>query len=210
MKRLPMLVLTLPLLTLPLLTLPLLTLPLLTLAVVCGCSSTQQQPKPAKALLASDEAPPTKAPAGSIDRRYLEDVLREGPSWILQRVPIEEVMSGGKFIGWRVQRFPSNWAHIDIRPGDIVRRVNGMPIETPDRFWSAWTTLTVASELTIGFERDGQPRELRIPIWGSPDPTTAEELKKPRRRKPKREHRQRETIIIRPPKRPESGSQHKW
>ncbi len=183
---------------------------LLTLAILSACAAHQEQPADPKAIVMADEQPKEEAPPGRIHRAALDEILRAGPSWLLKRVPIEEVMSRGKFIGWRVQRFPAQWENVDLRPGDIVRSVNGMPLETPDRFWTAWTSLAVASELSVGFERDGQKRELRIPIWGEADPKAAEAIKEPPRREAEQAPKKRETIIIRPPRRPESGSQHTW
>jgi hypothetical protein len=180
------------------------------LAILSACGAPQEKPADPKAMMMADELPKEEAPSGSIHRAALDEILRAGPSWLLQRVPIEEVMARGKFIGWRVQRFPAQWEHVDLRPGDIVRSVNGITLETPDRFWTAWTSLAVASEFSIGFERDGQKRELRIPIWGEANPEAAEAIKKPPRRKAQQAPQKRETIIIRPPRRPESGSQHKW
>jgi hypothetical protein len=183
---------------------------LVALAILSACGAPQEKPADPKTMMMADELPKEEAPSGSIHRAALDEILRAGPSWLLQRVPIEEVMARGKFIGWRVQRFPAQWENVDLRPGDIVRSVNGITLETPDRFWTAWTSLAVASEFSIGFERDGQKRELRIPIWGEANPEAAEAIKKPPRRKAQQAPQKRETIIIRPPRRPESGSQHKW
>lgn len=117
--------------------------------------------------------------ASYIRRPMLEAVLRQGPAWIFERVPVEEVMTKGKFVGWRVRELPHEWRDIDLRPGDVVTKVNAMSLETPKDFWSAWTTLTVASELKIAYLRDGEPREMSYPIEGTPNPELASRMKAP-------------------------------
>ncbi len=139
--------------------------------VACADAVPPATPAPKPAPVAAAPA----APEGSIDRRELETVLRAGPPWVLQRVPIEEVMEKDKFVGWRVTGIPAEW-NVDLQPGDVVTAVNAMPIETPTDFWAAWTTLTVASELKLAYLRDGEPREVSIPIHGAPNPDITSDL----------------------------------
>jgi hypothetical protein len=144
--------------------------------LLAACGTPPPPPKRPPAPKAAAQAVPD-APAGSISRAALEVVLRHGPPWILQRVPIEEVLEKGKFKGWRVTEVPLDW-DADLQAGDVVTRVNAMPLETPNDFWAAWTTLTVASELKVAYLRDGEQREIAIPIHGSPNPAVASELQK--------------------------------
>ena len=53
---------------------------------------------------------------------------------------------------------------MDIQPGDVVTRVNGMSIEHPEEADAALRTLEKASALRVDFERDGKPRTLELPI----------------------------------------------
>jgi hypothetical protein len=76
-----------------------------------------------------------------------------------------------------VQELPVEWKDIDLHPGDVVTRVNAMSLETPSDFFSAWTTLSVASELKVSYLREGEPRELSFKIEGAPDPTLAKKMK---------------------------------
>jgi hypothetical protein len=144
--------------------------------VACGGSTPPPEPpkKPAPEVQVVEQ----KVPDGAISRGKLEAVLREGPPWVLARVPIEEVMDGKKFVGWRIQEVPVAWDHVDLRAGDVVTTVNTMPLETPTDFWAAWTTLSVASELKVTYQREGQDMELSIPIVGMPNPELGEELSK--------------------------------
>ena len=146
-------------------------LPVLLLAAACSKEAylDPQLPGPQveeKAQKTADD----KLPAGAIARPHLDLVLREGPAWLLDKVPVEEVMSGGRFVGWRVRELPAEWAGADLHQGDVVTKVNAMPIETPNDFWAAWTTLSVASELKIDYLRGDEQKVLSMPIVGQPDP----------------------------------------
>jgi hypothetical protein len=130
-------------------------------------------PKPALTKPAGNSAPVDRIP-----RPLLEAVLREGPAWVFDKVPLEEVLEQGKFVGWRVRELPAEWGKIELQPGDVVTQVNTMPLETPADFWTAWTTLTVASELKVAYLRDGEAKEMSYPIDVSPDPALSHRLKK--------------------------------
>jgi hypothetical protein len=148
----------------------------LALASVTGCGSapppqaadaSADQAEPAAADTASD-LPPVAAPSGQLSRTEVDAVLKQGPPWLLQRVRIEEVIQEGKFIGWRVLDMPPEWNGLEIKPGDVITRVNGVAIERPDDLWTAWTTLAVASDLRVHYERDGATHEMLMPITGVP------------------------------------------
>ncbi|MBW2523135.1 MAG: serine protease [Deltaproteobacteria bacterium] len=148
-------------------------------AVVGWTAACGGSPQPGPAPPAAKPAPKEEAgpPAGQVDRQTLDLVLLEGPVWLLERVPIEEVMEQGKFVGWRVQQLPSQWADVDLQPGDVITAVNGQAVEKPNDFWAAWTTLSTAKEIKIAYRRYGEPNELTVPIWGDPDPQTSQRLK---------------------------------
>ncbi len=97
----------------------------------------------------------------------------QGPPWILRRVISEEVLRhDGKFAGWRLVGLPEEWSSIDLKPGDVVSRVNGLPLETPDQFWEAWKSVAKAPEVRIDLSRDGVARQVIIPIDGAPSAET--------------------------------------
>jgi hypothetical protein len=140
---------------------------------ILGCGSAIPPEADTSAKKAVPPPSESQVPEGHLDRARLERVLRQGPPWVLERVPIEEVIEEGKFVGWRVQHLPDAWAGVDLRPGDVVTRVNALPVETPTDMWAAWTTLSVASELKVAYLRDGETRELSVPISGAPSPGMA-------------------------------------
>ncbi|MBM4360237.1 MAG: serine protease [Deltaproteobacteria bacterium] len=136
-------------------------------------------------------------PKGSVARSYVDQVLREGPGWLLDRVPVEEVVTNGKFIGWRVRELPADWANGDLKTGDVVTRINGMTLETPIEFWSAWSTFAGAAELKLDFLRGAEARVLKVAVAGKPDPAaTAKLLDKTGDAPPPVRERRFETVTI--------------
>jgi hypothetical protein len=142
---------------------------------VAACASTEAPPPrpPAPPPVVAAPAPPA-VPTGHLVRAEVDRVLvTQGPPWVLRRIVSEEVMkSDGKFAGWRLVGLPEEWRGIDLRPGDVVTRVNGLPLETPDQAWDAWKSVARAPELKISLMRDGAPRELTLPIDGAPTAET--------------------------------------
>lgn len=156
----------------------------------CGSAPTPQPEAPSSdgqseaAAEAEAPMPAPAAPSGHLARGEVDAVLKQGPPWLLQRVRIEEVIRKGKFIGWRVLDMPPEWSGADIQTGDVVTRVNGVTLERPDDLWSAWTTLAVASDLRVHYERDGETREMLMPITGAPVSETKSALEQPPSRSP--------------------------
>ena len=70
-------------------------------------------------------------------------------------------MKAGKFHGFRIAALQATGvlAGVDLKPGDVVTRVNGMPIEHPEEALEAFNSLEVASELRVAYERDGRARD---------------------------------------------------
>jgi type II secretory pathway component PulC len=105
--------------------------------------------------------------ANAIRRSAVQDALSAGPGAFLQRLTVDEhpVFLGGKFHGFRIAALRGDaWTGIDLRPGDVVTRVNGFSIEHPEDAAEAFYSLRVASELRVEYEREGEPRELRFGI----------------------------------------------
>src|SRR5262245_50880945 len=139
------------------------TRPLVLSAVLAATASCAGGEPPPAAPLAKPAPPAPKRaslPPGHLTRGDVDAVLAKGPPWILRRVAVEEVLRDGKFVGWRLVAMPAEWKGIDLKPGDVVTQVNGQTLEKPDDLYSAWSTLVVASDLKIAYEREGAPREV--------------------------------------------------
>lgn len=138
----------------------------------CGEELSAARP-PAKSPAMNPAALPKAAPQaapGHVLRPEVDRVLvQQGPHWILRRVMREETFGkDGRFAGWRITGLPEEWRAIDLRPGDVLSRVNGKPLETPEEAWEAWKSVAGAREIKLALVRDGAPRELTIPIDGDP------------------------------------------
>jgi hypothetical protein len=153
------------------------------LVFALGCSSSTEStaPKTAKAAdkPAAPPAPQPAAPPDKLERTAIKTVLPSGLPWILRRVWPEEVVREGKFIGWRLVAIPEEWLGLDVRPDDIVMRINGKGVETPDQLWEAWTSLATAPELRVNYERNGENKEFVLPIKGDPAPELLASLTSP-------------------------------
>lgn len=143
---------------------------------ICHCGGASVPPSaptadaPPSASAPAASASPAKSPAA--DRRLKRSVVHAavalGLGAFLQHVDLEDtpVRVAGKFRGFRIAAFrdPEFWAGVDLKPGDVVTRVNGFPIERPEQAQTAFESLEVAGELRVSYEREGQPRELVYPI----------------------------------------------
>lgn len=84
----------------------------------------------------------------------------------LQKVDVEPSFAGGRFQGFRIVELRPGafWQSVDLRPGDVVLRINELPIERDKQAYDAFQTLRTAKELRVDYLRDGQPRSLLYPI----------------------------------------------
>jgi hypothetical protein len=144
----------------------------------CGPADSLEPPKDPSAQLA--KAAP-KTPPGHLARAELDRVLvSNGPAWIFRRVMVEHVIRGdGRWAGWRLVGLPEEWSHVDLRPGDVVVKVNGLVLEQPHQAWEAWKSAAKGDKITVSLLRDGASLELKIPIDGAESPETLKALNRP-------------------------------
>jgi hypothetical protein len=109
-------------------------------------------------LPATDGAPPVLA------RGELDGVLDGGLGRFLGRVDTAPVLERGRFVGFRLTRLDPPLDRGGVHVGDVLCRVNGLPIERPEQALVAWDSLRVASSLTLEILRGGARNELRIAI----------------------------------------------
>ena len=101
----------------------------------------------------------------SLKRSQVKATITKGLGYFLQNVTVDDwpVMRNGKFFGFKIKTIAAELG-VDLRPGDVVTRVNGMSIERPEEADAAMRTLEKASALRVDFERDGKPQTLELPI----------------------------------------------
>lgn len=157
---------------------------LLALSLLTACGSSQypgiDEPMPvptdleradAKAAQAARAKPDAPAP-GTLRRADVESVVDAGLGRFLSHVALEPRVSAGKFAGWTIMALepPDLWQGVDLKPGDVVTRVNGMPIERETEAYDAFQAVRQASTLEVSYLRQNQPRTLRYAIVGAPSP----------------------------------------
>ncbi len=132
---------------------------------LCACGGSS--PPPAASKAAPSAAVPAAAPPSSahtVARSAIRAAVAQGLGAFLQHVDLDDqpVRLGGKFRGFRIAGLHGAefWAGVDLKPGDVITRVNGFPIERPEQAQTAFESLQVASELRVSYDRDGEPREI--------------------------------------------------
>jgi len=139
------------------------------LLVACGADPTPA-PKlapPTAPVKAAQAAPPApRPPKGALFREDVNAVIDRGFADFLQRVEVEPRLVEGQFRGWSIVNLSPRdfWSGVDLKPGDIVTRVNDLPIERETEAYDAFESLKEADTLRVTFQRDGQSRVLEYRI----------------------------------------------
>ncbi len=135
-----------------------------------ACGESKPAPKaandaagPAKTTESAPAAP--RAPVKSLTRAAVKETIAHGLGAFLQNVTVEDwpVMHEGKFHGFKIRTINADWG-VDLKPGDVVTRVNGIVPEHPEEADAALRSLEKASALKVEFERDGKAKTLELPI----------------------------------------------
>lgn len=140
--------------------------------LLSGCAARETEAEyPANEVLVADaegdegddnEPARPAPPAGSLWRDEVHATVDAGLGWFLQRVDVEPSLEGGRFRGFRVVQLkpPDFWQGVDLRAGDVVLSVNGMPIERETQAYEAFQSLKKANELRVKYLRGGRERDL--------------------------------------------------
>ena len=135
-----------------------------------ACGETPPAKTAQDAPTAQSTAPSTTAAVviektTSLRRSQVKATITKGLGYFLQNVTVDDwpVMRNGKFYGFKIKTINAELG-VDLRPGDVVTRVNGMSIERPEEADAAMRTLEKAPALRVDFERDGKPQTLELPI----------------------------------------------
>jgi len=108
----------------------------------------------------------------TLERADVERVVDAGLGRFLTHVALEPSLVGGKFVGWTIVDLSPRelWQGIDLQPGDVVSRVNGMAIEREVEAFDAFQAVRQAPALEVTYLRQNQPHTLRFNIVGTPSP----------------------------------------
>jgi hypothetical protein len=142
------------------------------LTSACASAPVLEGPRPAAFRPVQVAAPvPDRAPPCKL---YREDVLRHvdaGVPEFLQKIEVEAEVRDGRFVGWRVAAlYPQDfWSGVDLERGDVITRVNDMPIERETQAYDAFQALKSAPRLVVSYTRAGKPRTLAYEIVPRPN-----------------------------------------
>ena len=105
---------------------------------------------------------------GVLKRSAVVRVVEAGiGQWLAGGAEVERKIVKARFQGWEIRRlYPGDLCYqgIDLRPADVVTRVNGKPIEKPEQAFDVLNSLRVAPDLVVDFLRAGQPQKLTLTI----------------------------------------------
>jgi hypothetical protein len=128
-------------------------------------------PASTPAITTADAAPPAACQAfvkpGVITRAAMNRALDGGLGRWLRGVDVEARLEKGRFRGWTIRRlYPDDacYQDVDLRPGDVVVKVNGKRLERPEHANEIFMGLRSAPALTVDALRDGRPFTLTFAI----------------------------------------------
>jgi len=142
---------------------------LVLLGLLVGCGAAEAPPvapKPVAKAPAAQKNLAARPPQGALFREDVNALIDRGFPEFLQRVDVEPRLVDGQFRGWSIVNLnPSDfWSGVDLKPGDIVTRVNDLPIERETEAFDAFESLKQSDALRVAFQRDGQTRLLEYKI----------------------------------------------
>lgn len=96
---------------------------------------------------------------GVLERTELEAVLARGPQAFIAGLVVEAVLEGKRFQGFRiVEILPESplYQNRVLKPGDVILKVNGQPLERPDQFMQIWEKIQQKQKLELIWKRDSE------------------------------------------------------
>ena len=104
--------------------------------------------------------PETKLGDFLIPKKIYNEWLRRGASYFIRQVSVTPIEENEEFVGFRLDTLFEDhvlFTEGEIRRGDIVQRINGLPIGRPEQFMKVWDGLKDRGTLTLQIVRSGQP-----------------------------------------------------
>lgn len=138
---------------------------LVLVAAACGEAAPQPKTPQGSAAPALPPEVPAAKPITSLKRAAVKETIAHGLGAFLRNVTVEDwpVMRDGKFHGFKIRSLNPDWV-LDLQPGDVVTRVNGVVPERPEQADAVLRSLEKASSLKVEYERDGKAKTLELPI----------------------------------------------
>jgi general secretion pathway protein C len=116
-----------------------------------------------------------RAPAQTIDTatadtsqilRHYRDALINDPQSVMGLVRVQPYNKGGRLEGYRIRPGKDRrlLTKFGLRSGDIVKAVNGVPMDNPIKALEIMRDLSTATSVTLDIERNGTPRSFTFQI----------------------------------------------
>lgn len=139
--------------------------------LLASCGSGGDAPPPKSPVPPPASTEPAR-PADAVWRRDVKDTVNGGLGKLLGElgIVVEPKLEAGQFVGFRIVQLelPKSWGDVDLASGDVILRVNAMPIERDTEAFAAFESLKTANSLTIQYWRAGEERQLRYRILDRP------------------------------------------
>lgn len=158
--------------------------PWLVISFVVACKG-QEEARAPLVLSANDEPgeqlaePPMEtvyAPITDIKRADVDTTIEGGVARFIQGFDmVEELDEYGRFVGWKIGKIHDRkkFEGLGIGPGDVVTRINGLPLERPAHAYEVLMSLKTAENIDVEYLRGGRVMRLSLPIVGKPAPKAA-------------------------------------
>ncbi|HEY3494951.1 MAG TPA: hypothetical protein VGK73_09705 [Polyangiaceae bacterium] len=136
------------------------------LLAACGGTAPTPAAPPPVVRPAASAAPAVSTASDVLHRRDIVATLDLGFGRFLQQVAVEPSLDAGRFRGWTILELRPRefWQGVDLKPGDVVTSVNGLPLEHEVEAWEAFESLRTAEELSVAYQRGNVRRAVRYRI----------------------------------------------
>jgi len=96
-----------------------------------------------------------------VDKKKLGNIL-DNPGKALQSARLVPDLDGGRITGFRIASIKPNspLKQLGLKPGDVLRQVNGKQVDSVDTALKLLTQLRSASHIGVDIERKGKPYSL--------------------------------------------------
>lgn len=145
-------------------------------ASLVACSSQKEAKPPSASIVSglddSSAAPPVEnvqSPVTQLERADVVRTVDEGLGRFLGNFSTEPAFDENEqFQGFRIVKVRNRdlFRGVGIGRGDVVTRINQLPIESPPQAYAAFVSLKTASSLDIDYLRGGRKMRLSLPIVG--------------------------------------------
>ena len=98
--------------------------------------------------------------------RHYRDALMNDPQSVMGLVRVQPYNKGGRLEGYRIRpgRDRQLLTKFGLRSGDVVKAVNGVPMDNPIKALEILRDLSTATSVTVDIERNGTPQSFTFQI----------------------------------------------